>query len=113
MENVEQVALDDAAQVEKLKRGYQEILRELRKVIIAQDAVVEQVIISMMVGAHSMITGVPGLAKTLLIKTLARVLDLRFKRSINRTTVLAPRTLPRIRRISFFGTCRGSVIRTA
>ena len=80
MENVEQVALDDAAQVEKLKRGYQEILRELRKVIIAQDAVVEQVIISMMVGAHSMITGVPGLAKTLLIKTLARVLELRFKR---------------------------------
>jgi MoxR-like ATPase len=81
MDNVQhQVANDDAALVEKLKGGYQQILRELRKVIIAQDAVVEQVIISMMVGGHSMITGVPGLAKTLLIKTLARVLDLRFKR---------------------------------
>src|SRR5216117_3980579 len=80
MENVQQVVADDAALIEKLKHGYQEILRELRKVIIAQSSVVEQVIISMMVGAHSMITGVPGLAKTLLIKTLARVLDLRFKR---------------------------------
>ena len=72
--------LDDAALVDKLKSGYRQILAELRKVIIAQDAVVEQVIISLMVGAHSMITGVPGLAKTLLIKTLARVLDLSFKR---------------------------------
>ncbi len=71
---------NDAALVEKLKAGYGEILQQLRKVIIAQDAVVEQVMISMMVGAHSMITGVPGLAKTLLIKTLSQVLDLKFKR---------------------------------
>jgi MoxR-like ATPase len=67
--------------VEKLRAGYRVILQELRKVIIAQDAVVEQVMISLMVGAHSMITGVPGLAKTLLIKTLSQVLDLSFKRS--------------------------------
>ena len=80
MQNAEQVVSDDAAQIERLKTGYQQILRELRKVIIAQDAVVEQVIISLLVGGHSMITGVPGLAKTLLIKTIARVLDLRFKR---------------------------------
>jgi MoxR-like ATPase len=80
MENLQQPVVDDAALVEKLNAGYREILRELRKVIIAQDAVVEQVMISMMVGAHSMITGVPGLAKTLLIKTLSRVLDLSFKR---------------------------------
>ncbi len=80
MENVQQVVADDAALIEKLKHGYQEILRELRKVIIAQNSVVEQVMICMMVGAHSMITGVPGLAKTLLIKTLASVLDLKFKR---------------------------------
>jgi len=80
METLRQAVTDDAAFVEKLNRGYRLILQELRKVIIAQDAVVEQVMISMMVGAHSMITGVPGLAKTLLIKTLASVLDLRFKR---------------------------------
>jgi len=80
METVQQAAGEDAALVQKLNLGYRQILAELRKVIIAQDAVVEQVMISLMVGAHSMITGVPGLAKTLLIKTLAQVLDLRFKR---------------------------------
>jgi MoxR-like ATPase len=80
METAHPVMEDDAALVDKLKDGYGRILTELRKVIIAQDEVVEQVMIAMMVGAHSMITGVPGLAKTLLIKTLADVLDLRFKR---------------------------------
>ncbi len=80
METVQQPAVEDAALVQKLNSGYRQILAELRKVIIAQDEVVEQVMISLMVGAHSMITGVPGLAKTLLIKTLAQVLDLRFKR---------------------------------
>jgi MoxR-like ATPase len=80
MENVQQAVVDDAALVEKLHAGYRQILEQLRKVIIAQDGVVEQVMISLIVGGHSMITGVPGLAKTLLIKTLAQVLDLRFKR---------------------------------
>ena len=80
MESVQQAVVDDAVLVEKLRSGYRQILKELRKVIIAQDAVVEQVMISLMVGAHSMITGVPGLAKTLLIKTVAQVLDLSFKR---------------------------------
>ncbi len=80
MDNAQQTLTGDAALVDKLNEGYRAILTELRKVIIAQDAVVEQVMISMMVGAHSMITGVPGLAKTLLIKTLSRVLDLSFKR---------------------------------
>jgi MoxR-like ATPase len=80
METLPQTAADDAGLVQKLNTGYTQLLRELRKVIIAQDKVVEQVLISMLVGAHSMITGVPGLAKTLLIKTLARILDLSFKR---------------------------------
>ncbi len=97
MENVQQVVADDAALIEKLKHGYQEILRELRKVIIAQNSVVEQVMICMMVGAHSMITGVPGLAKTLLIKTLASVLDLKFKR-IQFTPDLMPADIGRAAR---------------
>lgn len=80
METIQQAITDDAASVEKLNRGYRQILAELKKVIVAQDNVVEQVMISLLVGAHSMITGVPGLAKTLLIKTLASILDLRFKR---------------------------------
>ncbi len=80
MENVQQPMAEDEALVEKLGAGHRQILKELRKVIIAQDAVVDQAMISLMVGAHSMITGVPGLAKTLLIKTLSQVLDLKFKR---------------------------------
>jgi MoxR-like ATPase len=76
----EQSVVDDSQLVEKLRTGHSDILRELRKVIIAQDDVVDQVMISLMVGAHSMITGVPGLAKTLLIKTLAQILGLNFKR---------------------------------
>src|SRR5512135_728711 len=78
--DVQKNAVDDSELVEKLRAGHRNILRELRKVIIAQDAVVDQALISLLVGAHSMITGVPGLAKTLLIKTLAQILDLSFKR---------------------------------
>ncbi len=80
MEHVQQPVVEDGALVERLSVGYRQILKELRKVIIAQDEVVEQAMIALMVGAHSMITGVPGLAKTLLIKTLSQVLDLKFKR---------------------------------
>jgi MoxR-like ATPase len=76
----QQTVIDDSQLVEKLRVGHRDILRELRKVIIAQDDVIDQVMMSLMVGAHSMITGVPGLAKTLLIKTLAQILGLDFKR---------------------------------
>ena len=75
-----QAAVDDSQLVEKLRAGHGKILEELRKVIVAQDAVVDQVMISLMVGAHSIITGVPGLAKTLIIKTIADIMDLKFKR---------------------------------
>src|SRR5512143_1838202 len=78
--DVQQIVVDDSELVERLREGHRNILKELRKVIIAQDAVVDQALISLLVGAHSMITGVPGLAKTLLIKTLAQILDLSFKR---------------------------------
>ena len=56
------------------------ILTELRKVIVGQDEVVDQVLVALFTGGHCLITGVPGLAKTLLIKTLAEILDLTFKR---------------------------------
>ena len=61
-------------------KGGERILTELRKVIVGQDEVVEQVLIALFTGGHCLITGVPGLAKTLLIKTLAEILDLDFKR---------------------------------
>jgi MoxR-like ATPase len=66
--------------VERVAQGRERILTELRKVIVGQDEVVEQVLIALFTGGHCLITGVPGLAKTLLIKTLADILDLDFKR---------------------------------
>jgi MoxR-like ATPase len=65
---------------ERVQAGRQRILDELRKVIVGQDEVVDQVLIALFTGGHCLITGVPGLAKTLLIKTLAEILDLTFKR---------------------------------
>jgi MoxR-like ATPase len=65
---------------ERVQDGRSRILSELRKVIVGQDEVVDQVLIALFTGGHCLITGVPGLAKTLLIKTLAQILDLTFKR---------------------------------
>ena len=65
---------------ERVAEGRDQILTELRKVIVGQDEVVEQVLIALFTGGHCLITGVPGLAKTLLIKTVAEILDLDFKR---------------------------------
>ena len=56
---------------ERVAEGRARILSELGKVIVGQDEVVEQVLIALFTGGHCLITGVPGLAKTLLIKTLA------------------------------------------
>ena len=69
-----------AALAERVTDGRERIVRELRKVIVGQDAVIEEVLIALFTGGHCLLTGVPGLAKTLLIKTLAEVLDLSFKR---------------------------------
>src|SRR5712672_371347 len=63
-----------------MNRGRQKIVAELKKLIIGQDEVVGQVLLSLFVGGNSLIVGVPGLAKTLLIRTMAQVLDLKFNR---------------------------------
>src|SRR5579864_5381365 len=65
---------------ERVAEARERVLVELRKVIVGQDDVVDQVLIALFTGGHVLITGVPGLAKTLLIKTLAEILDLEFKR---------------------------------
>src|SRR5690348_8367109 len=65
---------------EKVLQSRQRILGELRKVIVGQDEVVDEVLMSLFCGGHCLITGVPGLAKTLLVKTLSQILDLSFKR---------------------------------
>jgi MoxR-like ATPase len=71
---------DDIALAERMREKQGQVLTELRKIIIGQDDVVDQALITLYVGGNSMITGVPGLAKTLLIRTLAEVLDLEFSR---------------------------------
>ena len=71
-------APDDVALADRMKAGRERILSELKKLIIGQDDVVNQVLLTLFVGGNSLIVGVPGLAKTLLIHTLARVLDLKF-----------------------------------
>ena len=54
--------------------------RELQKIIIGQDAVIEQILSAIFTGGHCLLVGVPGLAKTLIVSTLAQILDLQFKR---------------------------------
>src|SRR6187397_2692026 len=71
---------DIAAVAERVALGRERILAEIRKVIVGQDEVIDQVLMALFTGGHCLITGVPGLAKTLLIKTLAEILDLSFKR---------------------------------
>jgi MoxR-like ATPase len=77
---VEGLADAVTAAAQKAVEGRERILSELRRVVVGQDEVVEQVLIALFTGGHCLITGVPGLAKTLLIKTLAGILDLDFKR---------------------------------
>jgi MoxR-like ATPase len=66
--------------LQKLQSGKKEILDELRRRIVGQDEAVELALISLFVGGHCLITGVPGLAKTLLVKSLGEILDLSYKR---------------------------------
>jgi MoxR-like ATPase len=71
---------DDVQLVEKLNDTVQKIKKEIGKVIIGQDIIIDQLIISLLSRGHCLLIGVPGLAKTLLIKTLAEVMDLNFSR---------------------------------
>src|ERR1039457_1062339 len=74
----------DSSELKDRVRRFQEvesaILREVRKAIVGQDEVIDQVLISLFVGGHSLITGMPGTAKTLLVRTMAETLGLVFKR---------------------------------
>ena len=73
-------AADDIALADRLRAGTAEVMREIRRLIIGQEEVVDQVLIALFAGGNCLIIGVPGLAKTLLINTISRALDLRFSR---------------------------------
>ncbi len=70
----------DVEAVDALAQSYRDLSREIAQVIVGQQKVVQAVIISLFSNGHSLLVGVPGLAKTLLVSTIAEVLDLAFKR---------------------------------
>lgn len=70
----------DASAIDALAQSYYDLKKEISKIIVGQDDVVKGVIISLFSNGHSLLVGVPGLAKTLLVSTIAEVLDLEFKR---------------------------------
>jgi MoxR-like ATPase len=79
-ETVNLESTDDVALADKMNEGRRQIVAELRKRIVGQGDVLDLVLLTLFVGGNSLIVGVPGLAKTLLIATLARVVDLKFNR---------------------------------
>src|SRR6185369_13225029 len=66
--------------VQRLSAGRIQVLGELGKVIVGQQDVIDQILISLLSGGHCLITGAPGLAKTLLVKSIARIFHLKFQR---------------------------------
>jgi MoxR-like ATPase len=80
---------NDVQLVEKLSASVKDIKQEIGKVIIGQDLIIDNLLISLFARGHCLLVGVPGLAKTLLIKTLSEVLDLKFNR-----IQFTPDTLP-------------------
>jgi len=70
----------DLAAVEKLKKAHLSIIGEIGKVIIGQEKIIDELLMSLLARGHCLLVGVPGLAKTLLISTLAQALDLKFSR---------------------------------
>lgn len=79
MQESEEIPFEEAA-LARLQAGSEEMREQIRRVIVGQDEVVEMLVISLFTGGHSLITGAPGLAKTLLIRTIAQILHLDFKR---------------------------------
>jgi MoxR-like ATPase len=73
-------ARSDTEAVAGLKTSVETIKKEVARVIVGQEEVIEHILIAMLARGHCLLVGVPGLAKTLLIKTLANVLDLKFSR---------------------------------
>src|SRR4051794_2080519 len=71
---------DELAAVEKLQQGYHNMRSELGKVIVGQEAVIEELLVALFCRGHTLLVGVPGLAKTLLISTLSKTLGLSFNR---------------------------------
>src|ERR1700736_5346090 len=75
-----QLAPDDLESIRRLREAFNEIKRQLARVIVGQDQVIEELLIALFSRGHCILEGVPGLAKTLMISTLAKSLSLSFSR---------------------------------
>ena len=80
MSNTGQMAQSDVDSIQKLKSAFDNIKKQLTRVIVGQDTVIEELLIALFSKGHCMLEGVPGLAKTLMISTLSRCLSLEFSR---------------------------------
>ena len=72
--------MSDVAAIQNLVEKRNELKKEIAKIIVGHDAVVDQILLCVFSGGHALLVGVPGLAKTLLVNTLAQALGLDFKR---------------------------------
>src|SRR5260370_29213419 len=79
-ETVPTACREERETVERLTAGRAQIESELAKVIVGQKEVIEQILIALFAGGHCLITGAPGLAKTLLVKSIAQIFHLKFQR---------------------------------
>ncbi|NAS11897.1 AAA family ATPase [Poritiphilus flavus] len=72
--------MSDVAAIQSLVEKHQELKKEIAKIIVGQEVVIDQILLSIYTGGHSLLIGVPGLAKTLMVNTIAQTLGLDFKR---------------------------------
>ena len=71
---------DEQLAVQQIREGRQKIFDQLSKVIVGQEEVIEQLLVSLFAGGNCLITGAPGLAKTLLVQSISQIFDLNFQR---------------------------------
>ena len=72
--------MSDVTAINNYVNQFEQLKKEIAKIIVGQDAVIEHILISIFSGGHVLLVGVPGLAKTLMVDTIAKTLGLDFKR---------------------------------
>lgn len=72
--------MNNVEMLKEIDRAKEKIIQEMHRIIVGQDQIIEKILIGLFAGGHCLLIGVPGLAKTLMVRTLAKILDLRFKR---------------------------------
>ncbi len=71
---------NELEQAKRLQVAFKNVRQQVAKIIVGQDETIEQLLIAILAGGHCLLEGVPGLAKTLMVRTLAQAMDLQFQR---------------------------------